>query len=164
MPLMPLSFDGIFEVGLAAVADAFAGTKTTSCYNVSLYKQATFVLHKAVGATGTTLVTIEACSDTSGTGATAIPFYYRRCTTLDTWGSLTAATTAGFTTTAGSNQLYEIVVDTDLLGGNNTSGTSLQYVRMKCVEQTASAVLGGVLVYLGQARYPQQTAPVSALV
>ncbi len=164
MPLMPLSFDGIFEVGLAAVANAFAGTVYSTVFNVSLYKQSTFVLHKAVGTTGTTLVTVEACTDASGSTPVAIPFWYRKSTTLDTWGDLTQATSAGFTTTAGSNQLYEIVVDNDYLGGNSTSGTGCQYLRMKCVEQAASAVLGGILVYLGQARYPRQTPVTSALV
>lgn len=164
MPLMPLSFDGIFEVGVAAVANAFAGTIHSTVLNVSLYKQSTYVLHKAVGTTGTTLVTVEACSDATGAGATAIPFWYRKSTTLDTWGDLVQATSAGFTTTAGSNQLYEITVDNDFQGGNDVGGTGLQYQRMTCVEQAASAVLGGVLVYLGQARYPRQTPATSVLV
>ena len=164
MALMPLSFNGIFEVAVAAVANAFAGTIHSTIFNVSIYKQTTFLLHKAVGTTGTTLVTIEACSDITPTTATAIPFWYRKSTTLDTWGDLTAATSAGFTTTAGSNQLYEIVVDNDLLGGNDIGGTGYQYIRLTAVEQTASPVLGGVLAYLGQARYPRQTPATSALV
>jgi hypothetical protein len=160
---MPLSFDGIFEVGVAAVANAFAGTIHSTVFNASLYKQSTWILHKAVGASGTTTVTIEACSDASATATSAIPFWYRKSTTLDTWGDLTQATTAGFTTTAGSNQLYEIVVDHDFLGGNDIGGTAYKYIRMTCVEVVASAVLGGVLVYLGQARYPRQTPAASAL-
>lgn len=155
--LQPLSFYGIWEVAVAAVANAFAGTVTSTYFNISNFKQTTFIYHKAVGTTGTATITVLGATSTAGAGATAVPFRYRASTTLDTWGAITTATSAGFTTTAGSNQLYEIIVDNDVFGGNSTSGTAMSYVALQSVEVVASAVLGGVLAYLSQPRYPEAT-------
>lgn len=152
MSLRIPSQDGLWEVGVAAVANAFAGTVYSTVFNVKNYKSTVFLIHKAVGATGTATITVEGCTDTSGTGATAVPFRYRVATTLDTFGDVTLATTSGFTTTAGSNQLYEITVDNDVLGNGG-----FNFIRLKSVEVVASAVLGGVIAYLGQPRYPQAT-------
>jgi hypothetical protein len=154
---MPLSQVGIWEMPLAPVANAFAGTVTTTYYNISNYKQTTFLYIKAVGTTGTATITVLGATSSAGAGATAVPFRYRVCTTLDTWGAFTTATSAGFTTTAGSNQLYEIVVDNDVFGGNSTSGTAMNWVALQSVEVVASAVLGGVIAHLGLPRYPEAT-------
>lgn len=152
MPLMPLSEVGLFEVGIGAVADAFSGTVYTDIFNVSNYKQTMFLIHKAVGTTGTSTITIEASDDVSGSNVSAVAFRYRKSTTLDTWGALTDATASGFTTTAGSDQLYEITVDNDALGV-----TGYKYLRLKAVEVVNDPVLGGVIVHLGLPRYPQAT-------
>lgn len=153
MSLQILSQVGLWETVLQPVANAFSGTVSTTSLNAKNYRTTTFLYIKAVGTTGTATITIEGASDTSGTGATAIPFFYRVATTLDTFGALQSATSAGFTTTAGSNQLYEITVDNDRLASMGTNGYS--YVRLKSTEVVASAVLGGVVAFLGQPRYPQ---------
>lgn len=152
MSLTPLSSVGILEMGIAPVADFADTTQYTDIFNVSAYKQTTFIIIKGVGTTGTSTITVEACDDTSGSNVSAVAFRYRACTTLDTWGALTDATSSGFTTTAGSNQLYEIVVDNDVLGV-----TGYKYIRLKMVEVVNSPVLGGVLAFLSIPRYPQAT-------
>lgn len=152
MSLMPLSSVGLLESGFDPVADAFSGTVYTDIFNVSQYKQTTFLIWKGVGTTGTSTITVEASDDTSGSNVTAVAFRYRKATTLDTFGALTDATSSGFTTTAGSSQIYEIVVDNDVLGV-----TGYKYIRLKAVEVVNDPVLGGVLAYLSLPRYPQAT-------
>src|SRR5687768_1193730 len=105
-----------FVKGLDPVADAFAGTVGSDIVNMSGYSGVTFVVHKGVGTTGTSTLTVEACDDVSASNTTAIPFRYKAITSGDTEGALTAATTAGFTTTAGSSQVYVIEVDAEELG------------------------------------------------
>lgn len=152
MPLMPLSSVGIWEMGIAPVADFADTTQYTDIFNAANHKQTTFLIVKGIGTTGTSTITVEACDDTSASNTSAVPFRYRACTTLDTWGALTDATTSGFTTTAGSNQLYEVVVDNDVL-----AASGYKYLRLKMVEVVNSPVLGAVLVHLGLPRYPQAT-------
>jgi hypothetical protein len=126
----------------APVADAFAGTLTPAPINMRDARAITFLAYWGVGATGTSAITVEACDDTVPTNTTAIAFKYRRQadTTADVWGALTNATSAGFATTAGSNQMYAIEVDADQM-----AATGYKYVRFKAVEVVASARLGGVL-------------------
>lgn len=147
-----------FVKGLDAVADAFAGTVTSDIVNMKAYSGVTFVIHKGVGATGTSTITVEACDDVSGTNTTAIPFRYKAITSGDTEGPLTAATASGFATTAGSSQLYVIEVDAEELGD-----TGYGYCRCKAVEVVDSPVLGGILVLMHGARYAQDI-PATAIV
>jgi len=129
------------------VANAFAGTVSGQCVNLGLYERALFQIIKGVGATGTTLVTVEACSDNAGNNPTAIPFTYRRQSANSVNGSIVQATSAGFTTTAGSNELYDIEVKA------SDTPDGKPYVRVKCVEQVASAVAGAIMCILGNPRY-----------
>lgn len=124
---------------LDPVADAFSGTVTTTPINMSDAHAVTYYLFWGVGATGTTLVTIEACSDTSATAVSAIPFKYRINSATDVWGALQSATTSGFTTTAGSSQCYCIEVDANEMGDSG-----YKYVRLKAVEAVDSPILGGI--------------------
>lgn len=140
--------------GLDPVANAFAGTVYTDVVNMKNYGKCTFLIVKGVGATGTTVVTVLASSDVDKTATTAIPFKYRVCTTGDTWGSLTAAEAAGFTTTAGSSQRYLIEVDNKAL-----ALTGYGYVVLCMVEATAAAVLGGVDIFLSEPRYTDEDLP-----
>lgn len=148
-----------FVKGLDAVADAFSGTVYSDFVKVSNYSKAVFLLHKGVGATGTSTITMLAGDDTASpaTTSTAIPFRYKAITSGDTEGAFTAATTAGFTTTAGSSQLYVIEVDTEELGD-----TGYAYLGLKAVEVVDSPVLGGVLIELHGGRY-QQDVPATVI-
>lgn len=136
--------------GLDPVADAFSGTVTSDVVNLEGAGHITFVLFKGVGATGTSTITVLACDDTSPTNTTAIAFHYRAYTTGDTAGTLTAATTTGFVTTAGSSQLYAIEVDAQALAASGYA-----YVQLKAVESVDSPVLGGILAITSKLRYAQ---------
>lgn len=158
MALRVQSQYGHWVKGLDPVADAFSGTVRSDVVRGGNHRSVTFLIYKGVGATGTSTITVEANDDVTPTNSTAIPFKYRACTTGDTWGTLTDATTAGFATTAGSSQLYEIIVDTDELGE-----TGYKYVSLKAVEVVDSPVLGGILVLMNQPRIAQAT-PATAIV
>jgi hypothetical protein len=148
-----------FAIGLNAVADAFAATVYSDVVNVKGYSKIIFLVHHGVGATGTSTFTVLAGSDTADppTASTAIPFRYKVMSTSDVEGALTAATTSGFLSTAGSNQVYWIEVYTEELGD-----TGYQYCCLKCVEGTDSPRLGGILILMEGARYAQDV-PATAL-
>ncbi len=143
--------------GLDPVADAFSGTVYTDIIDLSGYSGICFVIHKGVGTTGTSTITVEASDDTSGSNVTAIPFRYKTMTSGDTEGALTTATTSGFTTTAGSSQVYLVEVDAQELGD-----TGYKYCRLKAVESANDPVLGGIMAYLIGPRYAQDV-PASAI-
>jgi len=144
--------------GLDPVADAFSGTVYSDIVNMGDYAGATFIIVKGVGATGTATITVEASDDVSGSNVTAIPFRYKAMTSGDTEGALTAATTAGFTTTAGSSQRYLIEIDSEELGD-----TGYQYARLKSVEVVDDPVLGGIEIIMSGGRYKQDV-PATAIV
>ena len=134
-------------IGLAPAANAFAGTVRSDVVK-AWGDRVVFTIIKGVGTTGTATITVSACPDTDPSARTAIPFMYRECTTMDTWGVWTAATTAGFTTTAGSNQLYEIAADPA-----EAAEEGYEYVELTSTEATADPVLGGILIEVIETRY-----------
>jgi hypothetical protein len=142
--------------GLDPVADAFAGTVRSDVLKVSEAHKALFLLYKGVGATGTSLVTVSACDDNSPSTETAVAFRYRRLNTTNTPGAVTAATSAGFTTTAGSSDLYAIEVDIKAL-----AASGYKYVCLKCVESVASAVVGAIVAMLVP-RYADHSADITS--
>jgi len=142
-----------FEVhsvpALYPVADAFAGTAATDVIEVQ-GEGILFTIIKAVGATGTSTVTALACDDTTPSTTHAVAFKYRASTTPDTWGAWTDAAATGFTTTAGSNQLYEVWV-----AAEEIAHTGYKYVKLQFVEVVDSAVLGGVLAQVVGGRFKE---------
>lgn len=142
-------------VGAAAVADAFAGTKQFEAVNMGKYDRLLAIVHKAVGTTGTSTLTVQCSSDAAQTGATAIPFKYRRVASGDTAGDITAAAAAGFTTTAGSNEMYLLEIQaSDCPEGK-------PWVNIKSVEVADDPVLGGALYILEGAKYAGESLPTS---
>lgn len=139
-----------FVKGLDPVADAFAGTVYSDVIEVA-GQGIGFVIYKGVGTTGTSTITINAADDAAASNETAVPFWYKRIGTTDSgW---TAATTSGFTTTAGSSDVYHIAVAADVIGA-----TGYGYARLKAVESADAAVLGCVLAYVFGGRFvPQPT-------
>jgi len=135
------------EVGLAAVADAFSGTVTSDVVSMKHHGRVRFVYHWGVGTTGTTLITIEACDDTTPTNVSAVPFRYRSTVAGSAPGAWAAATSAGFTTTAGSNQVVECEIAVEALLASGYS-----FVRSKSVEQVDSPLLGGILIEMLEPR------------
>lgn len=133
--------------GLDAVADAFAGTVYSDVINLAEWGAALGIIHKGVGATGTATITVEACDDAAGNNPAAITFNYQAQTSGDTPGDVTAATTSGFATTAGSSQIYKIWIDPQQLPAGQS------WVRIKSVEVVDDPVLGGMLLLGLKPRY-----------
>lgn len=139
-----------FVKGLDPVADAFSATVSSDVVSLRDYSECVFIIYKGVGAVGTSTVTVEACSDFTPSATTAVPFYYRRIANSgDTHGAFTAATSSGFVTTAGSSELYQVVVTVDEL-----ALTGYSCARLKMVESVDSPVLGGILIELRQPARP----------
>jgi hypothetical protein len=137
-----------FIKALDPIADALAGTVRTDVVNLKEYGKLVFLIHKGVGATGTSTITIEGSDDNSPSNVTAVPFHYRAITSTDVPGSVTAATTAGFALTAGSSQMYAIEVNAEDL-----IASGYNYVSMKAVEVVNSPVLAGILAMGADPRY-----------
>lgn len=131
------------EVGINAVADAFNGTVTSDIFNMSRHNRIVFLAHWGVGTSGTSTFTVEACDDVSASNVAAIPFNYRITVGAAAPGAITRATTAGFLSTAGSNQIVEI----EAIAGD-MGVTGYKYIRLKAVEGTSSARLGGVIAVM----------------
>lgn len=136
--------------GVVPVADAFTGTVSTDIFEV-WGQGALFIRHDGAGATGTSTVTVEACDNITPSNTTAVAFMYRVCTTGDTWGAWTAATSTGFATTAGANQMYQIYVDAAVLAEQGYG-----YVRAKFTELVDNPVTGCVLCAVVGLRYGEQ--------
>jgi hypothetical protein len=119
--------------------DLFNGNLTTDIMSLANYGSVIFVLTKGPGATGTATITVESCDDTSATTSTAVAFNYAACTSGNTWGNITAAGAAGFTTTAGANQCYMIEIRDDQLSGSD------KYVRAVFTESANDPVDGAVI-------------------
>ena len=132
---------------LAPDADRFNSNPATDVYSLAEYERITFVLAKGAGATGTATLTVESCDDVTPTTTTAVAFSYRAQTSNDTWGAWTAATSSGFTTTAGANQVYEVTISGSELNDDD------KYVRLQLTEVANDPVDAGVLAILTQPRY-----------
>jgi hypothetical protein len=141
-----------FVKGLDPVADAFSGTVYSDVVSLANYDSCCFVVYAGVGTTGTSTFTVSACDNTTPSTRTAIPFMYREITSGDTEGTITAATTSGFTCTAGSSKIILISVDAGTVAAAN-SGAGNQFCELKAVESVDSPVLGGIMVVMGDARY-----------
>lgn len=138
---------------LAPVADAFAGTVYPEAIDMKNAAYIVFTINKGVGTTGTSTVSVVAGDTTSPLNETAIPFYYRRvagATSIP--GALTAAAAAGFTTTAGSAEHYEIHVSTKAM-----ASTGYAYCSLKLVEVVDSPVVGSVTAVVYGQRYADST-------
>jgi len=139
-----------FTIGLDPVADAFTGTGYSdggNCQGEGIL----FIRQDGVGTTGTSTITVEACDDVTPTNSTAVEFTYRIMPTNDTWGDWTDGATTGFTTTAGSSQLYQVYV-----AGAQLAEQGYGYARLKLVEVADDPVLGGLLCIVCNLRYGEQ--------
>ena len=138
---------------LYPVDDALSGTVSTDIVEVQ-GEGVLFEITKGIGATGTSTVTVLSCDDVAPTTSVAVPFMHRASTTPDTWGDWTQVTTAGFALTAGSNQMYQVYVDSQRLAANNYG-----YAQLVATEVVDSPVAAGINAYIENARYvePQES-------
>lgn len=150
--------------GLVPAADRFATSGVTDRINMSEYRWIAFIIHtgNATGGTANGTVTLNAYAAASGGSGTALTFKYRSSassTTVDTWGSMTSATTSGFSMTAGDNYIYVVMLTADDLVGQ-VDGKP--FVELTVTEVTNDPIDAGVLVLLGEPRYGTQV-PVTAI-
>jgi hypothetical protein len=139
--------------GLPPVADAFSGTVYSDVVNVKDYHAARFTVYRGVGTTGTSTLTIEACDNANGDNPVAIPFRYQKYDNADDVpDDVEAATTAGFTTPAGSNFMFVLEAETQRMGAK-------KWLRLKAVEVVDSPVLGGIMIDLLKPRYARNVPP-----
>jgi hypothetical protein len=122
------------------VADALAGTVYSDIVKCDGGK-VIFILQRGVGATGKSVVTVQACDDNSPSTVAAVPFRYKEIDASDVEGALTEATVSGYTMTAGSNRIDIVEVDAQRLAVEGYA-----YCRLKAVEDTDSPVLAGILI------------------
>lgn len=138
------------KVVLAAAADRYNTDPATATVSLQLYEAVRFFIQEGAGATGTAVVTAEECTAADGSDATAIAFRYRTKDDTADWGAWQDATAAGFTTTAGADQLYEVRID-----AAETSDLS-PFVRLQLTEGVDSPVAGAVIAVAEGARYAQE--------
>ena len=135
------------SANIASFADLTTGNPATDIVNMSNWGRCTFIIIKGAGAVGTATITVESCDTVVPGTATPIPFYYRKCSTIDTFGEWTFCGVAGFTMTAGADQIYEITVDDTFLYSTN------KYVRLQFTEVDSTATDGAVTAILTEPRH-----------
>jgi len=136
-----------FVKGLDPVADALSGTVRSDVVSMKISQRTYFIIHKGVGTTGTSTITVNACDNFTPSNRTAIPFRYRAITTGDTEGAVMQATAAGFDLTAGSSQVYVVEVDDrDLPEGYPN-------VELTAVEVVNDPVLAGIMIMQCDLKY-----------
>jgi len=130
--------------GIAPSVDIYNATPTSDVVSLRDYQTAAFILRQKTAGTntGTATMTIEACSDASGSNPEAIAFPYAKneACPADDFGAWLAATTAGFTTTANKDAVYVAEVKgTDLPRGK-------PFVRAKLTEVVNDPVAGDLII------------------
>ena len=143
-----------FVKGLDPVADFNNGTVYSDIIEVG-GEGILFLYYKGVsaGADAATL-TVQACSTITATATSAVPFWYKQVATTDSgW---TAATTTGFSITAGSSGLYVVAVPKDVF-----ASTGYKYAKLLCTQVTDDPVVACVLACVYGLRYSPQ--PVSLI-
>lgn len=145
-----------FVNALAPIADAFSGTVYPAGVNLAQIGRLCFIIQKGVGTLGTSTITVVAGDDNSPTNESAVPFTYRRVGSDNTTiGAVTPATTAGFTTTAGSGDLYIVEIDAQAL-----AASGYKYALLKAVESVNDPVLGGVIAIGTELRFADDTSDI----
>lgn len=131
-----------FAMGLAPVADAFAGAAVASdVVNMKNFGKCVFIVITGVGAVGTSTFKVQACDDTTPSNTSDIPFHIRTYADSDVPGALTAVAATGVANVAGSNRIHVIEVDAEAL-----IASGYGYVRLAAAEVVDAEVLGGILI------------------
>lgn len=143
------------------VADAFAGGIDTDVVCLRDYRRATLVISTgAIEDTGVSnLITLKACTDAAKTGATAMAFYRRFCsssTSVDTWEALTAVTSAGYNfadrSDAAANNIWVCEVQADEV---SAALANAQFVYATIAETANKTITASGIWILSEPRYPQ---------
>lgn len=141
---------------LQPAADRYNGNPASDVFNMKDYDHIVFLLAEGAGGTGTVKIQVEACTDATGAGNTAIAFNYRVMGTIDTWGSRAAAASTGYTTVAGADKMVAVEIDAAELPADKP------FVRLQLTEVVNDPCAAGVVAILSGARYPQNV-PLTAI-
>ena len=134
-------------------ADRYDGTPTSDVIAMKHYRHVTFILQEGAGGTGTVKIEVEECTSSAAAGNTAIAFNYRVASSGDTFGALTAATSAGFTTTAGANKQVLIEIDAAELSDGSP------FVRLQLTEVANDPCDAGIVAICSEPRYSAEIMP-----
>lgn len=113
-----------------------------------------FVMHKG-GTTGKSTLTVVASSDAAATGATAIPYMYRRKTTgaSAVWGDAAEVAATGIETVPGEDTMIEIFVRSEDLPEGKP------FVHLGGAEGANDPVVGAVFAVLHKPRFAGASQP-----
>lgn len=136
-------------------ADAFAGTKTSDVTNASLYNKIGWIVrYNGTGSTGTSTITVEACSNAAAAAVVAIPFRYTfipDSTNVPSAPVTVAAT--GFTTTPAAVGTFLVECDNSDIQAASTS--EYKFVRLVATEVVNDPVAGGIQTICASPRYAE---------
>lgn len=130
------------------------GGKTSAYFNMAKYAHASILLMIGVSAAAEGAVTLNAASDSSGTGATAIPFnvFKGESAALDTLGAKVVCTSAGFTPPATDTIFYVIEIDAQSLP------QGLNWLQLAAAD-TTNSVIAAAAAYLSGPRQASDQSP-----
>ncbi len=135
-------------------SDYVTGNTGTEVVSLENYDTVLFIIMNGPqDGSGYSQVIVEACSLADGSNNTAIPFWYWKTSTGDTWGDRTSATVSGFATTNTADLMYAIEVNSSELTA------TYKFVRVYFTETQGDAIHGAVLAILGNARYLKEVPP-----
>ena len=140
---------------LGPTADYNGSALVSDAVNLKNYDKLTILVAHKGGTTGKSTLTLTASSDASQTGATAIPFRYRRKTTgaSSVWSAVSAATSAGIDTVPAEDTLIEMEVRSSELPDGKT------FVNVAGAEGVNDPVVGCIIAILSTARFQGATLP-----
>ena len=132
-----------------------SGGKTGDIFSMENFEHATIIVQIGVSAAAFTAILVNACSDFSATGATAIPFKYFMETTAagDTLTDVQAALAAGVEPTANNDVFYVIELDAASLPEDK------HFVQLSLTNGVNSVIASAVAVLSG----PRYTGPETAI-
>lgn len=142
---------------LPPAADRFNTDPASDCVRRSPAGEIAFLVYinTAGGNTGTAKLQLQLCSAAAGTGATAVPFRWRKTATgTDVWTELSDEVVAadGITTTANEESIYELIVDNRELNESLLGATVADYdfIRLKTTEVVNDPVTGCAMVRMSK--------------
>ncbi len=153
--------------GVYPVADVYGAPAVTDIICMKNYDVATFLLIHGVSTGGDSdgVITVDAIDNAGGTTATAMPFKYWHCVsgvTVDAWTGPVASLAAGWDMTGASNQMYAVEVtgaEVMAAGRGATPAYHADWVRLTVTEDTANAIVGGIICILSNCRYSDASMP-----
>ncbi len=132
------------------------GGKTSAAFSLGMYAHASILVVIGVSAAAPGAVTLNACSNAAGAGATLIPFNVFKCEAAnsDVLGAKVACTTAGFTPPATDNIFYIIEIDAQQLP------QGLPYLQLVEADTTNSVINAAFALLSGPRQASDQSATV----